>query len=104
MKSAIKQSKKKVDVVRQNKITPDKFKSLINEIYDIMLNYTYKQRRYITKDSPLQVGNVLFWFQTDEDTGDAQIKFNQSVNSWNEPLIEADIMTHQHNIFFSNTP
>lgn len=92
-------AKPKPDVVDKDIITLDQYKEIINEVYDIMLGYGRIRKKFLTKDNPILVGNVEFWFNTTKD-GQSQLQYNKSPQVWNEGLIRADLNLHFHSLYF----
>ena len=99
MHEAIK-SKPKTKVERAE-ITEDVFKALIHDVYDIMLNYTRVTGKMVTKTNPILIGNATFWFNTNEDTGEAFLSFEPSVHVWKEELIRKDLDQHYHDLYYN---
>lgn len=90
-----------VDVVQINHINDETFKYLINQIYDIMVDYTRMHKKYLTKNNPIQIGNISFWFETDSATNESRISFSRSVDSWNEKDIIRDLEQHFYDLHFN---
>lgn len=87
---------------KDKSISSSRFQYLIEEIYSVMLDYSRIRKVFLTKDQPIQIGNSSFWFESNEETGEAYIKFNTPVSGWNEDSILRDLNTHFHNLFYSN--
>ena len=99
MHEAIKSKPKVVD--KRKPITNAAFEGLIHEVYDIMLDYTRISGKMITKNHPILVGNVTFWFNTDDDTGESFLKFEPSVPVWQEKLMRDDLNRHVHDLYYN---
>jgi hypothetical protein len=100
MISPIKQKEKK-EVVEKDRLSQQAFKEIINEVYEIMLGYSRIRKQYLTKNNPILIGNVEFWFNTTED-GQQQIQYNRPPQTWNEGLIRADLDLHFHGLYFKS--
>jgi hypothetical protein len=103
MISPIKKKKTK-KVVDKNRITEEKFKELIRSIYYTMLEYSRLRSVYLTKNNPMLFGNVEFWFETDANTNQSNLKFNRSVSAWDENKILSDIELYEHSLYYSTEP
>jgi hypothetical protein len=87
----------------ENIIQRDTFDKIIKSVYDIMVDYARIQDTYINKSHPIAVGNVLFWFETNEKTQESYIKYDKNVISWNEDVILSDIDLHMHSLYYNPT-
>ena len=83
-----------------NDITKKQFTELMVQIYDIMLHFSRVRGELLTKDNPIYIGNVSFWFETDLETNQSNIRFNQPVGLWKEDVIRNDLDLHFHNLFY----
>lgn len=84
----------------QNNITSEQFESIMQQVYEIMLHFSRIRGELLTKDNPMYIGNISFWFHHDPDTGEESIKFNQPVGLWREDDLYRDINLHFHNLFY----
>jgi hypothetical protein len=100
MINPIKPSNKKA--VTKSTITKETFDALIVEVYDIMLAYSRSSNDYLHKGRPIEVGNVRFWFEVDKETNAEGLKFDPSVELWNETAMRIDLDRHFHSIYFNN--
>lgn len=88
--------------IKQTNITEEVFSELIKEIYTVMLDYSRIRRKMLTHDNPIQIGNVIFWFESNKDLTEYSIKFNNSVTVWNEKAIRTDILLHLHDLYYGS--
>ena len=95
-------SKPKVEVDPSTIITTDKFNNIVTEVYDVMISYSRVSGKGLTKSHPMLIGNVTFWFETDEKLDQSYLKFDRSVNTWNEDAIMDDVNRHIHDIFYTD--
>jgi hypothetical protein len=97
----IKQTKKKKS--QELSMSKETFEKIVKEVYNIMLAYGNIQGKVVTKDSPIFVGNVRFWFETEKDTQKTKMRFSPSAYAWNEKAIEMDIENHLHDLFYNTS-
>ena len=94
--------KKTKDAKERNPGIPEVvYKDIIKRVYDIMLDYSRIQQTVINKSHPLQVGNVIFWFETDEEAQKSYLKYDRNVVSWNQDSILSDIDLHLHSLYYN---
>lgn len=86
-----------------NAIQEEVYNKIIKNVYDIMLDYSHIQKININKSHPLLVGNVVFWFETDETAQKSYIKYDRNVVSWNQDAMLADIDLHIHTLYYNPT-
>jgi hypothetical protein len=83
-------------------IMPKKdFDDIIKKVYEIMVDYCRIQDTFINKSHPMQVGNVIFWFETDEKTNESYIKYDRNIVAWDQESIISDIDLHMHSLYYN---
>lgn len=82
-------------------VNMDVFNKLLPQIFDTMLQYSRIRKVMLTKDNPIQIGNVAFWFEVNPTTNDAQIKFNRPVTMWKQDDIMVGLEVQFHDLFYN---
>ena len=82
-------------------IAEETYNNIIRSVYDIMIDYARIQKTIINKSHPLLVGNVVFWFETDEEVQKSYLKYDRNVISWNQDAILNDIDLHLHSLYYN---
>jgi hypothetical protein len=82
-------------------IPEETYNNIIRSVYDIMIDYSRIQKTIIDKSHPLAVGNVIFWFETDDEVQKSYLKYDRNVVSWNQDSILSDIDLHLHSLYYN---
>ena len=93
--------KAKETIAPVNHIDDARFAYLINEVFSVMLDYSRIRSQSLNKKSPLQIGNVSFWFAPDAKTKEPMLSFDISVKGWDESAIVQDLEQHFYDLHFN---
>lgn len=80
------------------KISKENYEKIIKGTYEVMLLYASMHGFRFTKHSPILIGDVSFWFETNDD-GESFLKFNKTANSWKESEMMFSIEMHHKKIY-----